>query len=103
MGRLWCGWVCPGAALGELAIPIRNRLFGPKWLAWIKWTIWIPWISLIAWLATRAGGYRQVNLFFHLGGEVGVESPPGRGGRFWFTLPRAFAPGEARWQEERQR
>ena len=80
VGRLWCGWVCPGAALGELAIPIRNRLFGPKWLGWIKWAIWIPWISLIAWLAIRVGGYRQVNLFFHLGGGLTVEQP------YWYLV-----------------
>ncbi|MBN2006729.1 MAG: 4Fe-4S binding protein [Anaerolineae bacterium] len=36
VGRLWCGWVCPGAALQECAIPIRDRFFGPKWLAWGK-------------------------------------------------------------------
>jgi polyferredoxin len=73
VGRLWCGWACPGAGLQELAIPIRNRLFGPKWLDWIKWAIWIPWISLIVWLAVRAGGYRQVNIFHHLDGGLTVE------------------------------
>jgi ferredoxin-type protein NapH len=80
LGRLWCGWLCPGAALQEFAFPIRNRLFGPKWLRWIKWAIWIPWISLIVWLAIQAGGYRQIKPFHHLEGGLTVEQP------YWYLV-----------------
>jgi len=80
LGRLWCGWICPGAALQEIAVPIRNRLFAPKWLAWLKWAIWIPWISLIAWLAIQAGGYQQVRVFHHLEGGLTVEQP------YWYLV-----------------
>lgn len=80
VSRLWCGWVCPGAALGELAMPIRNRLFAPRWLSWLKWAIWVPWLSLIVWLAVRAGGYHKVNPWFHLEGGLTVEQP------YWYII-----------------
>jgi polyferredoxin len=69
LGRLWCGWACPGGALQEFAAPANNRLVSRR-LDWIKWAIWLPWIAGIAVLATGAGGYRAVNPFFELKGGV---------------------------------
>lgn len=80
VGRLWCGWACPGGAVQEVAIPVRNRRFGPKWLRWGKWAIWIPWMSLIVVLAIRAGGLRRVDPYFNLEGGLTVEQP------YWYVI-----------------
>jgi polyferredoxin len=75
LGRLWCGWVCPGAAMADIAEPINNRALNPKKVAWIKWLIWIPWISIIAWLLIRAGGYSSVNLLHLTESGISMDAP----------------------------
>jgi ferredoxin-type protein NapH len=80
VGRLWCGWACPGGAVQEFAIPVRNQLFGPRWLRWGKWVVWIPWMTLIIWLAIRVGGLRRVDLFYSLEGGLTVEQP------YWYFV-----------------
>jgi ferredoxin-type protein NapH len=63
-GRLWCGWVCPAGALGEVCQPINDRTVTGKKIDWIKWLIWVPWIMLIAFIAISAGGYKEVNFTY---------------------------------------
>jgi polyferredoxin len=75
LGRAWCGWVCPGSAMADIAEPINNRAMNPAKVAWIKWLIWIPWMSIIVWLLIRAGGYSSVNLLHLTESGVSVDSP----------------------------
>ncbi len=71
VGRLWCGWLCPAAGLGEACFLIRDKPARGGKLNWIKWGIWIPWIGIIVWAAISAGGYTSVN-FLHLT-ETGIS------------------------------
>ncbi|NWF63861.1 MAG: 4Fe-4S binding protein [Chloroflexi bacterium] len=75
LGRAWCGWVCPGAAMADMAEPINNRLVNGRKMDWIKWLIWLPWISLIVWLAIRSGGYQRVDFFHLTNSGVSMDSP----------------------------
>jgi polyferredoxin len=75
VGRLWCGWVCPGSAMADIAEPINNRPLNPAKVAWIKWLVWLPWISLIAWLLIQSGGYSSVNLLHLTESGVSVDAP----------------------------
>ncbi|MBN2118889.1 MAG: 4Fe-4S binding protein [Anaerolineales bacterium] len=75
LGRAWCGWVCPGSTMADLAEAINNRPVKPARIAWIKWLIWIPWISIIVWLAIRAGGYSGVNLLYFTESGISVDAP----------------------------
>jgi polyferredoxin len=75
LGRAWCGWVCPGAGMSEIAEPVNVRLVNPAKIDWIKWVIWIPWVTLIALLAIRAGGYSSVNLLYLTDSGVSVDLP----------------------------
>ncbi len=75
VGRLWCGWVCPGAGMQEIVEPINPKPVQVSRIAWIKWLIWIPWISIIVWLVIRAGGYSQVNLLHLTETGVSLDAP----------------------------
>ncbi len=74
-GRLWCGWICPGAGMAELGAVVNNAPFGSKRAGLVKWAIWTPWIILIATLAVLAGGYRSINPFYFTESGVSVDEP----------------------------
>lgn len=76
VGRLWCGWVCPAAGLGEVCVPINSKPASPK-LRWIKWFIWVPWLILIVVMVIHAGGYREVNFFHLTDSGISVDRPEG--------------------------
>lgn len=78
LGRLWCGWVCPGGGMQEIVEPINARPVNGKKIDWIKWAIWVPWISLIAALAVMAGGYRQVDLLYFTQNGISVAGDADR-------------------------
>lgn len=75
LGRAWCGWVCPGSVMGDIAEPLNNRAVNPDKIAWAKWLLWIPWVSIIVWLLIRAGGYSSVNLLHLTESGVSVDAP----------------------------
>jgi len=78
VGRLWCGWVCPGAGMQEMVEPVNNRRVNGRKIDWIKWLIWIPWIALIVLMAIRAGGYSAVDFFYGTEGGISVAGSPDR-------------------------
>ncbi len=75
IGRLWCGWACPGAGMGEVCFAVNDRLVRAGKLDWIKWFIWAPWVCLIAITAISAGGYRQANIFYMTDNGVSLTEP----------------------------
>jgi polyferredoxin len=79
VGRLWCGWACPGGALQELTEPINSAPAPGGKANWIKWLIWVPWVILIAVLAIQTGGYRAVDPFYELEGGVTFLTAPVEG------------------------
>jgi polyferredoxin len=76
VGRLWCGWVCPAAGLGEACAPINNKPVSTK-LRWVKWFIWVPWLTLIVVMVIQAGGYQRVNFFHLTDSGISVDRPAG--------------------------
>jgi polyferredoxin len=78
LGRLWCGWVCPGGGMQEIVEPVNNRPVNGRKIDWIKWLIWVPWISLIVFLAVSAGGYQSVDLLYHTQGGISVAGSSDR-------------------------
>jgi polyferredoxin len=78
LGRLWCGWVCPGGGIQEIVEPINKKPVNGRKIDWIKWVIWIPWISLIIFFAAKAGGYQTVDLLYHTQNGISVAGSPDR-------------------------
>ncbi|MCB0115562.1 MAG: 4Fe-4S binding protein [Caldilineaceae bacterium] len=75
VGRLWCGWACPGAGLQEMFAGVNNQTVRSRWAGRVKWIIWTPWILGIAAAALSAGGLHQVDPFFRTVGGVSVAEP----------------------------
>lgn len=74
VGRAYCGWLCPGAALQDAAL-IVNPSSPPRWLGRIKWVIWGLWLSLIVALVVRAGGYTRVDPLYNIAGGLAINEP----------------------------
>jgi len=74
LGRLWCGWVCPGGAAGEACMKVRDKRVSNKY-NFIKYLIWVPWLITIAYLVLRAGGYHKVAFFYQTFYGLSISGP----------------------------
>jgi ferredoxin-type protein NapH len=64
LGRAWCGWLCPGAAINEgCARIIHKRCRGGKGDK-IKYLVFAVWVGLVCFMAYRAGGFHAVDPFY---------------------------------------
>ncbi len=59
-GRLFCSWLCPGGAIGDVAAVARPRAVRQRRLQWGKYVIWLPWFSGLLALLLGAGGVHAV-------------------------------------------
>ncbi|MGL4649140.1 MAG: 4Fe-4S binding protein, partial [Caldilineaceae bacterium] len=75
VGRLWCGWICPGGALGEACQPMNQRLVTNKWARRLKWIIWAPWVAGILLTFWLAGGIQVVQPLFGTTHGISVAEP----------------------------
>jgi polyferredoxin len=74
-GRLWCAWICPVGALGEVCLRANDQPVRVKWLDYLKWGIWSIWLGLIAFFAISAGGYKTVDFFLLTESGISVDEP----------------------------
>lgn len=63
-GRLFCAWVCPGGALGEIVAESRPRRVRRNRIHVLKYLVWAPWIATILLLFIRAGGVTAIEPFY---------------------------------------
>jgi len=78
LGRLWCGWICPGGGMQEIVEPVNSRPVQGRRLNWVKWLIWAPWAALIIILVIGAGGYHSVDFLLNTQGGISVAGSPDR-------------------------
>ena len=63
LGRGFCGWFCPLAALQEASFAVRDKTVSNKF-NWIRYIIWVPWIGIIIYMAVTAGGLNRIDFFY---------------------------------------
>jgi ferredoxin-type protein NapH len=65
LGRIFCGWICPGGAIQHFVEPINPKPIISKKVRLIKYfLIWLPWLSgLISLFLFRPGNY-TIDFFF---------------------------------------
>jgi polyferredoxin len=95
LGRAFCGWFCPGAAVQEVcSLTIHRRAKG-GWRNWIKYGVCGAWAGAVLLAAIHAGGFHRIDLLF------GTQSwKPGRDlllrfGAYVLIVPMSAALG--RW------
>jgi ferredoxin-type protein NapH len=88
LGRLWCGWLCPGGGLQEIYFDINNKPAKAGRLDWLKYiiflaVIFIPLISAIR----SAGGFTAVDVFYYTDHGISIA---GQGAYIIFFVQIAF-------------
>lgn len=74
LGRLWCGWACPGGALQDLVASVNGRRPAQK-ADYVKYAIWVLWFGTIAFLFIRGTGPVRSNFLYMTEKGVSVDEP----------------------------
>lgn len=56
LGRLFCGWLCPGGGLNEILTGVNNRRVTGRRIRWIKIGIWVIWLGTLTAGFLSSGG-----------------------------------------------
>jgi polyferredoxin len=66
LGRIWCGWLCPGGGLQEIYFDINNKPVKVSRLDWLKYIIFLAIIFIPLISAIRsAGGLTTIDFFYY--------------------------------------
>jgi len=75
VGRLFCGWLCPGAGMQnpliDMKVVVKPILKG----AWIKFIFWAPWMVLIVFVFIASGGFKGIAFFHNIDYGISVSEP----------------------------
>lgn len=76
LGRLWCGWLCPGGGLQEIYFDINSKQANIGWLNWFKYLIFIAiiFIPLIS-AVQSAGGLTTIDFFYYTDHGISIAKP----------------------------
>ena len=76
LGRLWCGWLCPGGGLQEIYFEINNKQANIGWLNWLKYIIFLEIIFIPLISAIRSsGGLTTIDFFYYTDHGITIAKP----------------------------
>lgn len=75
VGRLWCGWFCPGSGLNNLCSIVKPEPVKGGRRDLIKYATWVLWVLAIGYLAYSAGGYTSIDPFYLTESGISVTDP----------------------------
>ncbi len=75
LGRLFCGWLCPGGGLNDILTGVNSRRVTGRWLRRIKILIWVVWLASLAGGFISSGGLRQINPLYLTESGISVDEP----------------------------
>jgi len=65
LGRIWCGWLCPGGGLQEIYFQINNKQVKVGRRNWFKYLMFLAIILIPLISAIRsAGGFTAIDMFY---------------------------------------
>ena len=76
VGRLFCGWVCPAGAAGEIVGLVQKKPVR-RWLGWIKFAIWAPWFGFLLYGLVRPGEPLHVDFSAFTTGGISITNLQG--------------------------
>lgn len=75
LGRAWCGWLCPMAALSEICMRVNDRSVNRKFLRAVRLSVFGVWAAALIAGFIAAGGIKTVNPLFFTENGISVDEP----------------------------
>ncbi len=73
-GRVFCGWICPGGAVGEVCSLIYDKNKKPAY--WVKWVIWFIWVFLYLYLLISLNfNIGKIEFFYEIPQGISILNP----------------------------
>lgn len=77
LGRLFCGWLCPGGGVQEIVAPVQPKPLSRTGARWIKWIIWVPWCAFLLYLLLSGAGDTTVDFTAFTHGGISLTDLSG--------------------------
>lgn len=62
LGRMFCGWICPGGGFSEVGFTVNKKEFKNIKLNYVKYVVWVVWLIAIVFVAIFiGGGYKKID------------------------------------------
>lgn len=75
LGRLFCGWLCPGGGLNDILIGVNNRRVTGRAIRRLKIIIWLLWLGTLAAGFISSGGLKQIAPLYMTESGISVDEP----------------------------
>lgn len=75
LGRLFCGWLCPGGGLNDILTTVNGKPVTDRKIRWIKIVIWVIWLATIILGFIGSGGIQRIDPLYMTENGISVDMP----------------------------